>query len=539
VRLLAVTTLVLAAAALGAPPAGAPATIQGSDGPDRLRGTRGADALYGGAGNDRLNAGAGDDFVHGGLGRDVVVAGRGNDRVAVQADELRDVVRCGTGRDIVNAEASDAVARDCEVVSRQLSRTRDIGGQRGTEVEPDSSSQGSRVVTAFQVGRFEDGGAAAIGFATSDDAGRSWRSGLLPGVTHASRPRGDAEAASDPTVAYDGAHRLWLVVSLALLEDGRTHLLVSRSQDGRSWQAPVVAADSSADEDFDKEWLVCDNWPTSRFRGRCYLSYLNVETSAIATRTSSDGGLTWSAPVVSGAAASRGFDLNGAQPVVQPDGTLVVLYVRYGAFAEQILAARSRDGGAIFEAPVPVSDVEEGQMLGIRAPVLPSADVDPSGRIHVVWHDCRFRLGCDTNGIVLATSLDGRSWSHPVPLPVGDSAQTDYFLPAVAAEPGPLGSRTRLAVTYYSMRSCGFATCPEIDASALISRAGTAAWGAPQRLSAQSMQLPWIAATNVGRMLGDYFSVSFAGRRIVPVFAVASRRRLGFRQGIFAARLPR
>src|SRR4051795_4255108 len=52
-----------------------------------------------------------------------------------------------------------------------------------TEVEPDTFAAGSTIVSAFQVGRIYDGGACAIGFATSTDNGASWLSGLLPGIT--------------------------------------------------------------------------------------------------------------------------------------------------------------------------------------------------------------------------------------------------------------------------------------------------------------------------------------------------------------------
>src|SRR5215216_3950986 len=43
-----------------------------------------------------------------------------------------------------------------------------------TEVEPDSFSNGSTIVAAFQVGRIYDGGACATGFATSTDNGSTW-----------------------------------------------------------------------------------------------------------------------------------------------------------------------------------------------------------------------------------------------------------------------------------------------------------------------------------------------------------------------------
>ncbi|MGH2504800.1 MAG: hypothetical protein ACRDID_20005, partial [Ktedonobacterales bacterium] len=52
-----------------------------------------------------------------------------------------------------------------------------------TEVEPDTYSSGSTIVSAFQVARIFDGGACAIGFATSTNNGASWANGLLPGVT--------------------------------------------------------------------------------------------------------------------------------------------------------------------------------------------------------------------------------------------------------------------------------------------------------------------------------------------------------------------
>src|SRR5689334_21141126 len=52
-----------------------------------------------------------------------------------------------------------------------------------TEVEPDTFSNGSTIVATFQVGRIYDGGACAIGFATSTNNGTTWTSGLLPGIT--------------------------------------------------------------------------------------------------------------------------------------------------------------------------------------------------------------------------------------------------------------------------------------------------------------------------------------------------------------------
>src|SRR5690349_3004361 len=53
--------------------------------------------------------------------------------------------------------------------------------QHATEVEPDTYVQGSTIVSAFQVGRVNNGGASDVGWSTSSDSGATWTSGFLPG----------------------------------------------------------------------------------------------------------------------------------------------------------------------------------------------------------------------------------------------------------------------------------------------------------------------------------------------------------------------
>ena len=54
------------------------------------------------------------------------------------------------------------------------------------------------------------------------------------------------------------------------------------------------------------------------------------------------------------------------------------------------------------------------------------------------------------------------------------------------------------------------------------------------------MPLAWLADTGLGRMLGDYISISFVGGRPVPVLSLAAEPESGeFRQAIFATtRVP-
>src|SRR5437867_3549359 len=62
--------------------------------------------------------------------------------------------------------------------------------QHRTEVEPDTFAFGSTIVAAFQVGRFFDGGASNVGWATSTDGGATWSRGFLPATTSFATPAG-------------------------------------------------------------------------------------------------------------------------------------------------------------------------------------------------------------------------------------------------------------------------------------------------------------------------------------------------------------
>jgi hypothetical protein len=458
------------------------------------------------------------------------------DRVSAAYNFSRDNVGCGAAVDLVNADLSDAVARDCEAVVRRLSRdvTSDYPAQHETQVEPDSFAWGKTVVTVFQSGRHAGGGAAAIGWSASKDAGATWKGGFLGHV---------AERVSDPVVAYDSAHRQWLVALLGV-NGGIVDILVARSRDLARWSNPVTAVSApSSGADYDKEWLACDNSPRSRYQGRCYLSYLDLDSGLIVTRWSADAAITWSAAATTSLDVPTGSLVQGAFPVVRPDGTLVVLFNVMAAIGGRglawVAAARSRDGGATFDAPVRVGDIEESDPLGMRAPVLVSADVDGIGRIYVAWADCRFQADCTASDIVLATSPDGLAWSGPTAVPTPDPVRTDHFVPGLAVEPGT----RRVAIAFYSLpqpNGCALDDCPGVDASLVESRDGGATWGTPLRLNAQTMPLRWLADGGLGRMVGDYISTSYAGGRAIPVvsLAVEPADPETFRQAIFAVAFP-
>ncbi len=441
------------------------------------------------------------------------------DRISA-VNGARDTIRCGAGRDVVVAEGVDVVAADCETVSRRISVDRTLGaGQHRTEVEPAAAASGSTVVATFQVGRFTDGGAEAIGYAVSADAGRTWRDGLLPGLTSASG--GPWARGSDPTVAYDSLHAVWLIGVLALAAD-RNGITISRSADGRSWSQPITADAAPGTLAYDKEWLTCDNWSSSPQRGSCYLAWSDEANGGLAVQVSRDGGLTWTAPT---AAAPRGSaEVVGAQPAVLPDGSLSIIYVRGNSTIDVV---RSADGGASFGSEATLAQIQFAATR-LRAPALPSVAVDGAGRIYAVWPDCRFRPGCTGDDVVVASSTDGVVWSEPVRAAAAPSG-VNAVVPALGA-----GAGGRLAVTYYVESGAG------IGVAFAASTDGAATWTAPRRLDAAPMQPAWLAGASLGNetmpFLGDYIATAFAGDRPVPVFSLATTAK---RQAIFAGAVLR
>src|SRR4051812_49164593 len=197
--------------------------------------------------------------------------------------------------------------------------------QHATEVEPDTFANGSTVVAAFQVGRFFNGGATDVGYVRSGDGGTTWDApGFLPGMTYSAGAASPFERVSDASVAYDARHGAWLISSIPLLPSTSVPtVLVNRStDDGRSWGPPVQIPPPAANRvDLDKNWTVCDNSTASPYRGHCYTELDNFgEGDRELMSTSVDGGVKWSVPIET-AGHDKGL---GGQPVVQPNGTVIV-----------------------------------------------------------------------------------------------------------------------------------------------------------------------------------------------------------------------
>src|SRR3989454_100055 len=392
-----------------------------------------------------------------------------------------------------------------------------------TEVEPDTFAFGNTIVSTFQVGRFFNGGASNIGFATSTDGGTTWTHGFLPGSTVNAKPHGIYARASDASVAFDAKHNVWIISWLGIKNPvpSVVDVLVSRSTDGGLTFGPPVVVNASGDFN-DKNWTVCDDTASSPFFGNCYTEFDDfTKLNLVQMSTSTDGGLTW------GAAKTTPDHtcVIGGQPVVQPSGTVIVPID--DCLETAILSFRSADGGNTWSKPVLAAQLlNDGHPGAIRSPDLPSAEIDKSGRVYVVWTDCRFENFCfaGTNDLLLISSADGVHWTLPKRIPADPvGSGVDHLIPGLAVDRSTSGSSAHLGLVYYYFPSinCTPSTC-QLNVGFISSTNGGASWSKVVQL-AGPMTLTWLPLTTQGFMVADYLSTSIVpgDNDATPVFQVA------------------
>jgi hypothetical protein len=235
------------------------------------------------------------------------------------------------------------------------------------------------------------------GFFTSFDGGATWIDGQIP--------MRSGNGAGDPAPAFDARHDVVLMSQLENtggLSAGNVtqgDVSVSRSIDGGvTWSEPVTVMQGRGNafgqanqaKFYDKNWMACDNYPTSPFYGRCYVTstlFLNALHGAYASSDifysySDDGGRTWTREQSiaafhpsctfqsTGPAGSTACDENQFSiPEVARDGTLYIHFFNSQNeaawevpfdFDSQIMVMKSTDGGRTFSGPYQVAQLEDG-----------------------------------------------------------------------------------------------------------------------------------------------------------------------------------
>jgi len=272
----------------------------------------------------------------------------------------------------------------------------------------------------------------------------------------------------------------------------------------------------SAEHLLDKQWLTVDTNAASPRKGRLYVTWSDfvsppgnpngLKAIPIYLASSSDGGATWSAGVE--ISASDRYN-QGSQPVVEPDGTLHVIYYSFNRKGLRIVT--SRDGGSTWTKPSTITKMTVGGVPGIRTGSnLPSATVDPvTGTIYAVYQDA----SRDVADVLLVRSTDGgATWSAPLMVNADPPGQAQ-FTPAVTALGGqvhvtwtdgnePSGEPDRYVTAYARSIDGGQTFGPSVAVSA-------------------SFDMRDAVDTARGRFLGDYQAVVAGGSSVHPVWVDA------------------
>jgi hypothetical protein len=342
------------------------------------------------------------------------------------------------------------------------------------------NDSGSFVATAF-LNASPSGSLSLNGLSRSTNAGASYTD--LGALVSDPLPAGVMfrDLFGDPVVGCSSASTFYY--SSLAVEFGKdfafanSGIAVSRSTDGgATFGGAVLAASKNADLHFlDKEWMAVEPGPTaSPADDVVHVTYTDFDfsgfegagpcpdqpRSAIEYVRSTDGGGTWTAPVVLDEVC--GFDafVQGSQVEAGLGDDVYVAWEHYtGEFLDgprEIRIRRSVDLGDSFGDPTvvsPVTAVGDGFALQglFRAFLdLQGLSVDRSsgphrGSVYVSWHDGRSRSKVDPLGfcggtptycfgdVLFARSTDrGSTWSNPVRVNNDDiRLGIDQFMPGL------------------------------------------------------------------------------------------------------------
>lgn len=288
-----------------------------------------------------------------------------------------------------------------------------------TQSETSTAWCGSHVVVGFNdTGSgpesifFGPGGLSFTGIALSINSGHDFEDLWFPGSNPADVLNGDPVLGCADASTFYYAQLFQTADSVG---NPLSAVAVSTSSDGGvTWADPVAAISKDGFTHFlDKDWMVVDPTNTRRL----FVAYVDFDFSvicgtgsvrnAIELVNSTDGGVTWSTPVVIDEACmpisgSGSFD-EGPQVGVGPGGEVYVAWEFYEAdyFTREIHVRRSNDHGVSFAPSVKVADVvrsgdgtslqggfRDGPDLGAGLAVDVSG-ASTKGNVYIVWQDGR------------------------------------------------------------------------------------------------------------------------------------------------------
>ncbi len=327
-------------------------------------------------------------------------------------------------------------------------------GRSASQSEPSLIQLNGAVIVAF-VDSSEQAIYRGSGYALSTDHGKHFLDlGAPPEPPHGFN-------LTDPVLDYDRAGNVYFLRLVGDIQGSgfphniRVYVGLSKSTDGgRTFGMPVdVSPGTPRDQPCviqDKPWMAVDR-SGGTYDGRIYAAWAQLSScpgsypSLFYFSRSTDGGMTFSAPVVLDSDSTNAF------VAVDPEGTLYIVWLQ----GSTMKLVRSMDGGTTFTAvaaPQPLLAGPSFQILngGLRSLVVPnlgfgSATPSTPPSVYATWHD---QTATAADDIFFARSDDrGETWTTPLRVN-DDQTVTDQFAPALhVTESGTIG------IAYYDRRN--------------------------------------------------------------------------------------
>jgi hypothetical protein len=415
-------------------------------------------------------------------------------------------------------------------------------------------------VAAWIQGPFQD-----IVAAVSMDGGQNWQRVPIPLTTCSGGP---FIGTGDPMLSFAPNGDLYFVAITG--NTAPQFVMTSKSVDGGlHWSAatPLPGSDT-VDPPPDFAPITAD--PTDAhfayvswngFGGSAKAASPGHVGSVVFTRTT-NGGLTWEPSREIFRTGLQSF-VQTNQPLVLPDGTVVILYNVLDQQPNQsptqttMQLLRSSDHGQTWSASgsvlmtTPLYDPKSSFTLVVDPHTGQhewtgggaAFTVDPrNGRLYATWEDGRFSNSL-INEIAFSMSADGGfTWSAPIRVNQTPSnlplANRQAFLPTIA-----VAANGTIGVTYYDFRfnsaNPGLPTdrwLVQCHPSSASTASDTSCWGSEIRLTDTSFNMEAVSsiAFNGRPFLGDYFEVAAAGDGFVAVFTAVDNQNV---TSIFARRV--
>ena len=292
-----------------------------------------------------------------------------------------------------NLRSNVVVNQNCLNVSDATLQGRGQAENETTIAEnPNNPKQ---IVAGFNDYRRGDGSCYG---AFSADGGQQWAdttipNGFTPGTAFGGVARQYWQAGGDSSVAWDSRGNAYFACQVFQRgpsttnnpdESSAVYVYRSTADGGASWNFPgrpaieTFTTSASGLPLNDKPYMTIDNSTVSPFRDRIYVTWTVFAadgTGYIYAVHSDDYGQTFSSPVVVSGTSSLCTNTFGfptpqgtcnenqySDPFTGPDGSLYVAYSNFNNTVtgndnrNQVLLARSTDGGQTFSSPVKVSD---------------------------------------------------------------------------------------------------------------------------------------------------------------------------------------